>query len=269
MTCQAFALVATFVFLTPARLIWSQTGGTTAMVTGTVTYRQRVALPPGATFEVRVEDISRADVPAANLADWSGETKGRQVPIPFELKYDPSLIVASHRYNIRATISSDGEILFTTTSATPVITQGAPTKVDLILDQVTPSAAPSAVASPSSAQNVTLEGTYWKLTELSGRPAVKGIGDTEAHIILHASDKGIVGSSGCNRIVGGYELDGDSLHFKPAAMTMMACSPPLMKQEKVMTAALQATTTFRIEGHNLELLNASKVEARFQARYLK
>jgi putative lipoprotein len=104
---------------------------------------------------------------------------------------------------------------------------------------------------------------------LGGKPVLKGIGDTKAYLILHDSDKRIAGSTGCNRLVGGYELSGDSLHFTPAGMTMMACSPPLMKQEQAFSAALGSVTSYRINGQQLELLLGDTVKARFQAKYLK
>ena len=33
-------------------------------LTGTATYRERIALPPGAVFEATLEDVTRADAPA-------------------------------------------------------------------------------------------------------------------------------------------------------------------------------------------------------------
>ena len=38
-----------------------------ASLTGTATYRERIALPPGAVFEATLEDVSRADAPAEVL----------------------------------------------------------------------------------------------------------------------------------------------------------------------------------------------------------
>ncbi|MDQ3175872.1 MAG: YbaY family lipoprotein, partial [Acidobacteriota bacterium] len=42
-------------------------GQNSATVTGTVTYRQRIAMPPGAVVEVSLLDVSRADAPAVVL----------------------------------------------------------------------------------------------------------------------------------------------------------------------------------------------------------
>lgn len=270
MKCRVAVLVSGFIVFLCGGLVWSQTEGFTAAITGTVTYRQRIALPSDATVVVSLEDVSRVDAPAINLAVLSIVTRRQHVPIPFELKYDPSQIDPSHRYSLKATISSNGQMLFTTTSSNPVLTQGAPRQLDLMLDQVTGQANQPVAAAPNSPpQSVTLDGTYWKLTQLGGKAALKGIGDTEAYLIFHANEGHIAGSSGCNRVVGSYEMKGESLHIDPAGMTMMACSPSLMKQEQSFSQALRATNTFRIEGQNLELLNGNQTQARFHARYLK
>ncbi|HEU4341211.1 MAG TPA: YbaY family lipoprotein [Candidatus Binatia bacterium] len=61
---------------------------------------------------------------------------GRQVPIPFELKYNPSKIRKDRTYAVRATIRSAGRMLFTTDTVHRVITQGNPTRVNLWLVRV-------------------------------------------------------------------------------------------------------------------------------------
>ncbi len=67
-----------------------------SILTGTVTYRARVALPAGAVIEVRLLDVSRADptslragAPADTLARAEIVTRGEQVPVAFSLSYDP------------------------------------------------------------------------------------------------------------------------------------------------------------------------------------
>src|SRR5690606_2465181 len=47
-------------------------------LTGTVLYRERIALPADATIEVRLEDVSRADVPADLVAAQTIAPGGRQ-----------------------------------------------------------------------------------------------------------------------------------------------------------------------------------------------
>ena len=261
MLSQTVALVSFVICLLPMGVSRGQTGTPAAAITGTVAYRLRMALPPEASVNVRLEDVSLADASAKVIAETTFTTDGKQVPLPFELKYDPAQIVPAHRYTLRATISKNGQMLFTTTSSNPVLTQGAPSRVDLVLEQVTP-----AVAAPTDAD---LEGTYWKLMALGDTAVPKQVGGTEAYLILHANDKSIAGSTGCNRLIGGYDLNGDLLRFTPSGMTLMACPSVLMKQEQEFTAALKSITGYRIAGRTLELLNGDTVEARFRAKYLK
>jgi uncharacterized lipoprotein YbaY len=108
---------------------------TSATVTGTVTYLQRIALPPGATVTVRLLDVSRQDVAATTIAE-AVISSGGQVPIPFTLTYDPRQIDQRNTYAVRAQIEAGGQLLFTTTESYLVITQGRPTTVELVLQQV-------------------------------------------------------------------------------------------------------------------------------------
>ena len=107
-----------------------------AAVTGTVTYSQRIALPPEATVVVKLEDVSRADAPSTVVAEQHIATAGQQVPIPFKLVYDPADIEARNRYVVRAQIFYGDDLAWTSTTAYPVITQDNPTEVEIQVEQV-------------------------------------------------------------------------------------------------------------------------------------
>lgn len=109
----------------------------TAVLNGTVTYRERIALAPGSVIRVRVEDVSLADAPAAVVAEASF-VPIRQVPVPFSLAYDPVRIDVSRRYAVRAEIrDAAGTLLWTTTTQTPVFTQGGPVDgVEVVVERV-------------------------------------------------------------------------------------------------------------------------------------
>jgi putative lipoprotein len=101
------------VFAAGILLSCSQGGGATR-IAGTVTYREKVALPDKAAVNVRLEDAAAA-AGAAPLAQQTIELEGQQVPIPFALDVDRSALQAKHRYIVRATIrAAGGEVLFTT-----------------------------------------------------------------------------------------------------------------------------------------------------------
>lgn len=108
----------------------------TARVTGTVTYLQRVALPPTAVVKVQLVDVSRADAPAVVLGEQTFAAGGKQAPFAFAIAYDPAMIVANHSYAVQARIEDDGRLRFINDQRYAVITRGAPTHVDLVLRQV-------------------------------------------------------------------------------------------------------------------------------------
>jgi putative lipoprotein len=108
----------------------------TGAVSGTVSYLLRMALPPNAVIEVQFEDVTLADAPAKVIAEERITLGQRQVPVAFELKYDPTKIEAKHKYAVSARILVDGELRFITDQAYPVVTEGKPSHVEMILKQV-------------------------------------------------------------------------------------------------------------------------------------
>ena len=235
----------------------TEAGSTQAKVTGEASYLVRMAVPPEAVLTVRLEDVSIADASAAVLGEQVIEMQGRQVPIPFEIPYDTSRIDERHRYVVRATIHLDERMMFTSTEAHPVLTQGSPATVQVLMQPVR-SQEPTPSTSP-------LVGTYWKLAELNGVPAPVQPSGREAHILLEREDNRFVASGGVNSLSGSYELDGDALKLVPGPMTLMAGSPEEMEQERAFLEAIKSVTSSRISGNELTLLAGDVAVLRFQA----
>jgi uncharacterized lipoprotein YbaY len=105
-------------------------------VSGAVTYLPRIALPANAVVDVSLVDVSRADAPAITLASQSIITGGRQVPIPFELVYNPEQIDPRFTYAVQARILIDGQLRFISTTQFAVITQGNPSQVEVRVEPV-------------------------------------------------------------------------------------------------------------------------------------
>ena len=107
----------------------SACGANGASVTGTITYDQRTALPADATIQVQIQDVSLADAPAEVIGDITMPADGKQVPIPYEVKYNPDEIQDNHSYSMSVRIEdSRGKLLFISDTHTPVIMRGSPTE---------------------------------------------------------------------------------------------------------------------------------------------
>jgi uncharacterized lipoprotein YbaY/heat shock protein HslJ len=114
-----------------------------------------------------------------------------------------------------------------------------------------------------------LENTYWKLTRLGDTAVTAAPQQREAHFILDPKSRRVRGSTGCNRLIGSYELSGGTLAFGQMAGTMMACAQG-MDTEKAFLEALRQVERWKIAGQHLELFDAAgKQVARFEARHMK
>ena len=102
--------------------------GKADFVNGQVTYVQRIALPDDAVIQVQIQDVSLADAKAQIIGTQLIKTNGRQVPIPYQVFYNPDIIVENHSYSMSARITVDGQLLFINDTNIPVITQGNPAK---------------------------------------------------------------------------------------------------------------------------------------------
>ena len=111
-------------------------GGVAARVTGTVAYRERIALPSNAVIKVQLVDVSRADAPAVVIGEQIFEAGGKQVPFAFVISYDATKVDERMSYAVQARIEEDGQLRFINDQHYPVITRDAPTKVHLMLRSV-------------------------------------------------------------------------------------------------------------------------------------
>jgi putative lipoprotein len=231
-------------------------------ITGSVVCRERIALPPDAIVRVRLEAAPAPEKTAKRVAEITIPAQGRQLPIPFELPYEASDIQPQQRYLVRATITAGDKTLFVSPSPYPVITKGAPTKLEILVQQAGVGRKPRPVASTTS---VGLSGTNWRLVTLGEVPAAALPEAQQASLLFDGRRKRISGSTGCNRFMGTYAPgEGSGLKLEPSGMTMMACPEDVTKQEKAFLDALRATTGYRIAGAKLELLAGDRVLARFE-----
>jgi len=224
---------------------------------GTASYRERMALPAGAVFEAILEDISRADARAEVIGRARIDDPGNP-PIAFAIGYDPARIDPRHRYVVRAWIVAGGRHLFFSDQSYPVLTAGHGNEVALTLRRL---GAPE----PKAA----LENTYWRLVSLGEQAITVAHRTNEPHLLLHADTQRASGSGGCNRMAGGYRLEGEALSFGNVAGTLMACTEG-MDTERAFLDMLPRVRKARVQGRQLELVDAEgRTLARFEARAVK
>lgn len=81
----------------------------------TATYRERIALLPGATVIAILEDVSKADAPSVEIAKQ--ELPAGNLPYKLTIDYPKKDIIETHRYNVRVKIMKDEKLLFISTDS--------------------------------------------------------------------------------------------------------------------------------------------------------
>ncbi|MBX8813432.1 META domain-containing protein [Ochrobactrum sp. MR34] len=216
-------------------------------IRGTVMYRERIALPPEATLNVQLLDVSLADAPAQVIAEQQ-LSNIPSAPIPFELKFDSSKLVAKHTYALQARISAGDTLWFINDTRH----EFNPEKFDSVYEiRVVNVRKNTSLQTP-----LTLENHEWLTEDIRGA----GVIDF-AQTTLSISPSGEVsGSGGCNRYFGKATITGEALNFGTIGSTFMQCPPALMDQETKFLDVLKQTRQFSINNGKLYLLGDNGLE---------
>ena len=191
---------------------------------GTVSFRERMALPPGAVVEIKLLDVSLADAPARTIAET--RVSGRQIPASWTLRFDGRQIDPRHSYALQARILDRGQLLFITTERHSVFT-GGPDNTEIWVQRVAGQEQPPAPAT-SPVGN-------WRLASLGGTETPASIATT----LVIAADGKVSGRGGCNGFGGNATIQGRVIRFSRMVSTMMACEPDKMAQEQRFLKALE------------------------------
>ncbi|OHD08266.1 YbaY family lipoprotein [Sphingopyxis sp. RIFCSPHIGHO2_12_FULL_65_19] len=94
-------------------------------VTGSIAYRERIALPPTAQVEITLADVSLMDAPSKTIARQSFTADGRQVPFAFTMTVDQRPLDPRHSYAVSARITdAAGNLMFITDTRNSVAFDG-------------------------------------------------------------------------------------------------------------------------------------------------
>ena len=211
-------------------------------IEGTVTYRERMMLPPGSYLEVQLQDISIADAPAQVLATLEQPLQGGP-PYTFALDFDQAAVVPRHTYSLRATIRRGDALLFTSTEYIDPFAGPA----EITLTRVAPP--------PRETPADPLTDNSWRFVELLGEVVPDTVNGKAVSLQFNAEQRRAAGYSGCNRYTGvfsrnGRANDGAPLTFGAMAGTRMACAEG-MEIESRINELFGAVSAFRMEGDDI------------------
>ena len=236
-------------------------------VTGQVTYRERIALPPNGVLSISLVHLAAPGQPRVS-AKGAIATPG-QVPLTFTLNFEDSVVLPDHQYGLTASISSgDGTVWFTTAEPFAIDPLAPAPDLMIVLNRAvqaaeTPAAPEQpAVVEPAPAETADIApppplppilDITWEAVSIGGNPVARNVVSS----LSIAPDMRAGGKGGCNSWFAQAELNGNRLLFSAVAATRMAClSDAATAQEDAFFAALAATRSWRLEGETLTLLDS-------------
>jgi heat shock protein HslJ len=114
----------------------------------------------------------------------------------------------------------------------------------------------TAATMTASAADAALTDTEWTLESVRGITAVAGRGGPPQMVL--GADGGMNGSTGCNRMGGGFTVAGDAIAFTPIRTTRMYCADAYRTEQELLKA-FPDVARFVITGDRLELLTKDGV----------
>ena len=101
-------------------------------VTGAVTYRERLALPPEAELSVTLYETTLAGAAPKFIAAQLVQGPGGS-PMRYRVVYPPGVIDARAGYSLVARIEVGGALWFVNERPVPVLTLGNPARADIVV----------------------------------------------------------------------------------------------------------------------------------------
>jgi len=129
----ASLLLASIAFVAPSAE--ANPDGDETVIIGTISYRGATAFPKNAKVVLQLVDLSRPMTSASVISELTF-LDPKPVAWPYQLQYPGAAIDKSSLYGIFAKVVVGSEVWFATLQAAPVITQGHPSKRDLLLEPV-------------------------------------------------------------------------------------------------------------------------------------
>ena len=219
---------------------------------GQVAFRERMALPPGASLTITLVGLPGGHRVAGAHADLGGKAGS---PIEFTLNVRSNVLASGGHYGLVAQIEADGHVILA--NARPVsVDPRAPSGIliPVHVSSPPPHDPPEEILPPVETANPLLD-MVWTVTSIGGDPVLP-----QSKLTFSiAADYRVGGSGGCNSYFAEADLTDPPLTFSPVASTRMACDPALMDQESRFFAALGATAGYELQGDSLKLSDAAGV----------
>jgi putative lipoprotein len=222
------------------------------VLTGEVTYRERIALPPQSRLKLTLLDVSGAD--SQTLVEAMAPLSGSgQVPLQFTFEINTNAIDPHRDYALVAEITSSGSLWFKNPIPLSLDPFHPPEPLLVMVNFVGVDARPNAAPPLVADLEVTtaLLDTVWTVESMAESAAVF----VSPITLTIAPDRRAGGVGGCNDYFAEAHLEGPDLSFGPIVASRKLCAASVMTGEAAYFEALSDVTAYELEDDHLLLLD--------------
>lgn len=205
-------------------------------VSGELSYRQRIALPPNAVAFVEIRE-SNADSETPAVAQTRIELDGRQVPVSFSLELPRAHLEDGASYLLSGGILVDDQVNWRIVEPVSIDTSASHFDAGILMLSQQEIEEPQ----PTEATGQEAMIGEWRILELG-----KDTLDTETNATLVFTADGTFSGRLCNSFSGSYTVNDATISFGQAAATLMACPEPQASQERTLFTAFESASAYRI-----------------------
>lgn len=233
-------------------------------VSGTAIFRGRMVPPPDAMLEVTIVDHTSTTEPQSILGSFRSSVTG-SVPLPFAVPYDPGRVNPARRYVVRARLLQGAVAAYETASYEPVLTQGAPYRLDVLLTPVVRPPLPAGLQPlPASFAGTLPSGLFMQLSMredggfrarlVAFQPGPPAIYDRRGRWSLYNDGKvlALVSENG-NRMLFGVAEDGALTMLDAKGKAIASLQPHALKRDATFIAMAPRAPAVRLTGTSWRL----------------
>ncbi|TWG98506.1 heat shock protein HslJ [Mesorhizobium sp. J18] len=255
MVARAFTLLLSFALTAGIAAIASigpaYAQETMISISGSLTYRQKIALSDNSVAVVEIRDAAQA-AGAEAIAEQRIALEGRQVPVDFKLETNRSGFKQGTDYVLRGVILN-GAVATWLTDPVPIDPSKAEIDVGMLMLKQSSEPVPFG-AEEAVTRLQDIQGTEWIVEEIGGGEIV----DNSRVTLNFGIDGSLSGRASCNTYRASYTAVGQKLEIGDAVATMMACAPVLMEQERKFLDILAAVKSFQLDDSGALVLDTEE-----------
>ncbi len=217
-------------------------------ISGTLSYRERIALPPQAKTEIVISDITLGNDQEMVLSREMRMIDQPSPPFPFSIDVSKLNLTDGPLYGLRAYIREpDGTVMFRSSEPFLLNLRNEEVNVgDIMLFMTSPD--------DGGAQDIPgVQSGKWRITQLN----LDVVPARTAPVLSFGVDGRVSGTSGCNNFSAEYTLDGNRIALGPIAATKRACEAGLMEQERRFFDILGSLYRASLDGDGLLVLEGT------------